>query len=401
MIPVAGVPYWRLSSFYFWYFALLGTWLPFWGLYLQSQGYSAAEVGYIVAVMMGTKIVAPSLWGWLAQRSGNRTGVIRIGSLAALLCFCGVFVDGGFWWLLLVVAAYSFFWNAVLSQFEVVTLSHLRGNEHWYSRVRVWGLLGFIAAVSVVGVVLDIITLQRLPVVLVTILLFIWISSLIVGERAAEHTHDSAAPGLAVLLRKPSILAFFAVCFLLQVSYGPYYTFFSIYLEALDYSKLVIAGLWSLAVIAEVVLFLYVHRLMVRFSLRQILLWSLALTVLRWQLTAEFPGVLAVLLVSQCLHAASFGAFHSAAVEIIRRNFGRDQGHGMALYSGLSYGAGGAAGAAISGLIWEFSSYAAFVGAAALALLALVISWIWLREEGGGAHEPIADTDLVMINSQQ
>ncbi len=403
MIPVAGVPYWRLSSFYFWYFALLGTWLPFWGLYLQANGYSAAEVGYIVAVMMGTKIVAPSLWGWLAQHDGNRTRVIRFGSLAALLCFCGVFTGEGFWWLVLVVGGYSFFWNAVLSQFEVVTLSHLRGSEQWYSRVRVWGSLGFIAAVSGVGWLLEVVTLQRLPVILAVILTLIWLSSLMVSERSSGVVENEPdAPGVGALLRRPAVVAFFVVCFLLQVSYGPYYTFFSIYLEAKQYSKPVIGALWSLGVFAEVVLFMLVHQLMLRFTIRRILLVSLGLTALRWLLTAEFPQNLWVLIFSQCLHAASFGAFHSVAVEIVRRTFGRHQGHGMGLYSGLSYGAGGAVGAALSGMIWDYSSYYAYLSAAVVALLALLISWIWLRDDALGDGQTVATGPaIVMMNSQQ
>ncbi|HEY5719262.1 MAG TPA: MFS transporter, partial [Gammaproteobacteria bacterium] len=86
-------PYWRLSGFYFVYFASLGALLPYWGLYLQDRGHDALAIGQLMAVLMATKIVAPHLWAWLADRRGRHMPIVRFGSLAALVCFAGVLVD--------------------------------------------------------------------------------------------------------------------------------------------------------------------------------------------------------------------------------------------------------------------------------------------------------------------
>ncbi len=152
---LAGVPYWRLSGFYFFYFALLGTWLPYWALYLKSLAFSSSEIGVLTALVMGTKIIAPNVWGWLADRYGRRIRIIRWGAFLSLLAFSGVYLRQDFWWLALVVVSYSFFWNAVLAQFDVVTLSHLAGRYARYSQIRVWGSVGFIVAVLGVGWWLD------------------------------------------------------------------------------------------------------------------------------------------------------------------------------------------------------------------------------------------------------
>ncbi|HEY3698172.1 MAG TPA: MFS transporter, partial [Spongiibacteraceae bacterium] len=117
---MAAIPYWRLSSFYFFYFARLGAWLPFWPLYLRELGYSAAAIGVLSGILQGTKIIAPNIWGWLADRSGQRARIIRAGAFAATAIFSIIFWRRDFTALILIVAGYSFFWNAVLAQFEVL-----------------------------------------------------------------------------------------------------------------------------------------------------------------------------------------------------------------------------------------------------------------------------------------
>lgn len=379
--------YGRLSSFYFFYFALLGAWLPFWPLYLQHLGYGATAIGVLAAIMQGTKIVAPNVWGWLADKTGARLRIIRIGACTAMLLFAGVFWRHDFAWLVFVVAGYSFFWNAVHAQFEVVTLGHLGVHYQYYSRIRVWGSIGFIGAVVGLGFAFDSLSLQWLPPMLLALLACIWFSSLAVSEPRAERGAALEKVGsLRGILRQPVAIAFFGSCFLLQAAHGAYYTFFSVWLERNGYSRTHTGLLWSLGVIAEVVLFLVMHRLLQRFSLRDILLASLALTVLRWLLTAWLVGSVPVLLFAQCLHAASFASYHACAVELVRRLFaGGHQGQGMALYSGLSYGLGGASGALVSGALWNVSPAGTFVLAALLSALALLIAWRWIRFDAAHA----------------
>ncbi|WP_101760364.1 MFS transporter [Oceanicoccus sp. KOV_DT_Chl] len=372
----SSVPYWRLSSFYFFYFALLGAWLPFWPLYLQDLGFNATDIGYLAGIMMATKIIAPNLWGWLADVTGRRMAIIRGGSLAALIIFLGIFINQSFWWLALVIAGYSFFWNAVLAQFEVATLSHLNGRYQRYSQIRLWGSVGFIVAVALLGFYFDWYAVTVLPWVIVLLLLGIWLSSLLVDEKKPLTSNHQSTPLLTSVLKQPAVIAFLVSCFLLQVSHGPYYTFFSVYLEDHGYSRSITGLLWSLGVLAEVVVFIFMHRLLNRFSLRLIMLASLLLSVIRWLLIAAFVDSWPVLIVSQCLHAATFGSFHAFAVEMVRRTFkGGLEGQGMALYSGLSFGAGGAVGAVLSGWVWDISAELTFYAAAMVCLVALILAY--------------------------
>ncbi|GAA5316014.1 MAG: major facilitator superfamily domain-containing protein 6 [Candidatus Pelagadaptatus aseana] len=378
MIP-EGLPYWRLSAFYFFYFGLLGAIVPFWGLYLQSLGFSALQIGYLGAILMGTKIVAPNLWGWLGDRLGQRLRILQVGCLLAIICFLIILFKHSFAWVALSVALFSFFWNAVLPQFEVVTLAHLGNSPQFYSRIRVWGSIGFVLVVLGLGLFFDVVDIRYLPWVMLFMLCLIWFSSLSVSEKPFTVGHGKHQP-LWQTICEPHVLSFLVCVFLLQVSHGSYYTFYSVYLEALSYSRSTIGVLWALGVVAEVLVFLVMHRVMHRYSLRQILLFSLSMTVVRWWLIGCYADSAAVLIFAQGLHAFSFGCCHAVAIEFVRRHFhGEIQGQGQALYTAASFGAGGAVGAFISGLVWALSPVLSFALSALFAALALLVVWLGLR----------------------
>ena len=368
-----SVPYWRLSSFYFFYFALLGAWLPFWPLYLEAHDFTAADIGYLAGIIMGTKIIAPSIWSWIGHHSGRRVFIIRLGAFAACLCFAGIYIDNSFWALAVVVTGFSFFWNAILAQYEVLTLDHLQGKSERYTQIRVWGSVGFIAAVAGLGWSFDWLSILWLPLFLLLLLLAIWGSSLLVSEPQHIEPQGDDQHSMAGLIKQPVVIAFLVCCFLQQLAHGPYYTFFSLYLEDYGYNKTSIGLMWSLGVVAEVLVFLVMHRLLLRFTLRAIMLCSILLSALRWLLIAFFVDSLPILLLAQCLHAASFGTFHAFAVEMVRRSFPGHEGQGMALYSGLSFGAGGAVGAVVSGWLWQHSPVGTFIAAAMICIIAFII----------------------------
>jgi PPP family 3-phenylpropionic acid transporter len=378
------MPYWRLSGFYFFYFASLGALVPYWGLYLKSLGFSANDIGIFMAIVIGTKIVSPNIWGWIADHMGKRMLIVRIGCLLAAIAFAGVFISSNYWWLVAVMIFFSFFWNAALPQFEATTFNYLGDRTHRYSSIRLWGSVGFIIAVVVLGSVLEQQSAAVLPFALVILFVGIWLMSMLVPEHAAKHLVVDHVPMLYIL-KRPQVVALLVACFLMQMSHGPYYTFYSIYLEEHNYSRSLIGQLWSLGVIAEVGVFLGMHLLVPKLGLRFLLLLALALTVIRWILVGYFVDTLWILIVAQTLHAASFGIYHACAIELIHRYFpNRHQGKGQALYSSISFGAGGAVGSLYSGALWESAgAHVAFTVAAIVALLAFVISWVWIRPTVG------------------
>ncbi|NEX21693.1 MFS transporter [Thiorhodococcus mannitoliphagus] len=376
------MPYWRLSSYYLFYFASLGALVPYWGLYLQNQGLSALAIGQLMAILSGTKIVAPMLWGYIVDHTGHRMRVVRLGALLSVLGFATVFLAHGFWQLALAMFLFSFFWNASLPQMEAVTFNHLGAQPSRYALVRVWGSVGFILVVAALGLSLETGPLSMVPVWVLVLVVGIWLSALVVPDSAPEQS-EHAAVSLRSLLTKPSVIAFFAACFLMQLSHGIYYAFYSIHLESSGYSSVAVGNLWALGVVAEVLVFLVMHRLLDRFGARRVLLWSLALAVVRWLAIGAFVETLAIQLVAQVLHAATFGTFHASAIHLVHHIFpGRTQGRGQALYNSLSFGAGGAAGSLIGGMLWASQGPLVTFGVGAVAVfVGWFVALLWMNAE--------------------
>lgn len=376
-----SIPYWRLSGFYFFYFASLGVLIPYWSLYLKSLGYNSLVIGSLIAILPATKLVAPYIWGWLADHSRRSMLIIRIASILALLSFALVFVNDQLWWLTIAMLLFSFFWNAVLPQFEAMTLNHLGDDSHRYSMIRLWGSLGFIVVVVLIGDLLQEYDAEVIPLAVLATFFLISLSSFLVPEKLnTPHTDHSP---ISQVIKQPRVLAFLVVCFLMLCSHGPYYTFYSIYLKDHGYTAYMTGVLWAVGVLAEVIIFLLMHRLLPMFGARKLLILTLLLTSLRWLLIGFFVDELSVLFFAQLLHAFSFGVFHAVGIALVHNYFtGSHQGRGQALYSSVSYGAGVAVGSLLSGLVWDrWGATVLFVAAATCTLIAMVIIWRYLMDD--------------------
>ena len=376
------LPYWRLSGFYFFYFAAVGCFLPYWALYLQSLGFNHSQIGLLMAILPATKVISPTLWGWLADHTGRNIALIRVSSCLTAASFALVFKEDSFVWLALTIFLVSFFWNAPMPLFEALTLSYLRQDSHRYTSIRIWGSIGFVLAVFAVGWALDaFLAMACLPWLVLGQFLFMALVSLVLPGRSMQ-VHGIVAGSLRAIFQRKGVIAFFLVCLLVQISHGPYYSFFSVYLKESGYNASQTGLLWSLAIVAEILLFSVFHRVSRRINLRGVMLAGTALSVLRWFLIAWWVDNTVLLIVAQLLHAASFGANHVAAIQFIHKHFAwPHQSKGQALYGSLSFGLGGMLGSYASGEVWVSLGPAfVFSAAAGLCLAALLIVWGWVEK---------------------
>ncbi len=266
------LPYRRLSGFYFGYFAALGVIVPYWTLYLQELGFKSTDIGELMAIWTSGRILAPSFWAWFTEQIGQPMRIVRWSILMTTLCFSLIFGVNEFWKIAAITVLFSFFWNAALPQFEVVTITHLGSQFQRYSRIRVWGSIGFIALSLMVGKLLETESLYIIPLIIFATFVGTWLVSLSIPE-SKSLPHENADVSFKEILFQPAVLALLIGCFLMQASHGAYYTFYSPYLAAHGYSKTWIGALWSLGVLAEVVLFLVMPNLSSRFNNIALFYW--------------------------------------------------------------------------------------------------------------------------------
>lgn len=368
-------PFFRLSSFYFFYFASIGAFVPYWSVYLESLGFTPGEIGELIAISMMTKLIAPYLWGWIADHRGNRLRVIRWTSFLAALSFAGIFMDQSYWSMALVLGVFSFFWHAALPQFEAVTLNHLGVNRMRYSLIRLWGSVGFIVVVIGLGYWFEHFGVGVLPLLFVVLLLMIWLVSALTTARPEPQSGYEHLQIRRVITQGP-VLIFLIAAFLMQLSHGPYYTFFSIYLQDHGYTASRVGELWAVGVIAEIGVFLFAHQWLDRHGALRLFQLAILITAARWLLLANFVDSLLILILIQTLHAASYGLFHAASIELVHQYFpGKLQGRGQALYASASFGLGNALGSWSSGHLWGiYGDKTTYILAATICFIGFLVS---------------------------
>lgn len=377
-----AVPYWRLSAYYFLYFAFIGVYSPYFALYLQSLSFSAWDISVLMTQIQIMRLIGPMFWSSLVDRCGHRMTVVRLTSAVMLAVFCLLFVVEGFDAVLLTMCVFSFFWVAALPLMETLTFDHLRLDPGRYSRVRVWGSISFVVVVLGVGALLDRWPPSSLLWFCGLSLAATFLCALLVPEAPMATEHEAALP-IGAILRQKRVVALLSSSFAMAAAHGVLNIFYTIFLSEHGYAKATIGSLWTLGVLVEIGIFIAMPRIVRRFSARQVLLACFAAATLRFVSIGLFVDSLVVLAVLQLLHGLTFGASHAASISAVNRWFpGRTRARGQALYSSISFGAGGAVGGLSSGLVWDaLGGAAAFAFGSAYALAGLAVVFFWVTAE--------------------
>ncbi len=371
-----------LAPVYLFYFGALGILIPFWAPYLRDLGLDPVQIGQIMAVYLAWRLIAPTAWGWMADHSGRRMLLVRLAAILSAVAFALVSRRTDYLGLLVFMSLFAIFWTALIPQYEANTLSVLGPRIASYGRIRLWGSVGFILAVVAGGWWFDLNGLDSVPTIAAALIGLVALSSFLTPSGPQVPEEPDQLP-LGRILRQPRVIALLLVALLVQAAFGPYYVFFTVYLEELGYARTTIGILWALGVAAEIAVFLYSPWLFRVFSRRSLLAGALGFAVLRWCLTAAFADNLALLVFAQLLHMASFGLFHAVAVVCVHDFFpGKTHGRGQALYSSAGFGAGGALGSLYSGYSWSLlGPQAMFWIAAGLVAVALIIAVVWIHPD--------------------
>jgi len=371
--------YWRLSRFYFFYYFFVGLFVPYWGLYLQSKSFTAFQIGILLSLFQISRIFAPNFWGWLADHTNKRARWIRLASFIGCLGYIGVFWADSFFHIFFVMMSMSLFTSSTIPLAESLTLSHLASTNGSYSNIRLWGSVGFIVASFFLGILIDRYSVTVLVWALLFTQLIILFLSFSIPDKKFELIGDTKRP-IFKILKKPEVISLLIGCALMVSSHGLLYNFYSIFLKEQGYSSSLIGILWSIGVIFEIFIFILMPKILGKFNLKEVLLISLFLAVIRFFLIGNYVNILWVLILAQILHAATFGSFHVASVELVSVHFNREHhSRGQSIYNSITYGVGGTIGGLGGGLmIDQYGAASTFMFSSILPLIGFIVIFFGL-----------------------
>jgi PPP family 3-phenylpropionic acid transporter len=363
-----------IGSQYFLYFGVLGIFLPFFNLYCYHLGFSGLRIGILSAVRSVVMVLFPLIWGALADRLNARRPIYILCNFSSALIWMLYLFTVDFWPMLVITVFYGIFYAPIISFLEAFTMDLLGREKKSYGRIRAWGSISFIITVLMLGKIIDLYSVEIIVVlILAGSLMLSTISTRIPDIQIAKKNRLTPE---AKSLAQRRVLVFLFCAFLMLVSHGAYYGFFSIHLENLGYGTTFIGLAWALASTAEILVMIRSDQIFNRFSLEAVLIFSFMVAALRWFILFFAQSVPAILL-SQGLHALTYGTFHMASILYIDR-LAPDKAKtlGQAVNNAVTYGLGLMVGFFINGYLFEITgSFALFIISSLIALSGGLFFW--------------------------
>ncbi len=369
MVSTASLHHIRL--FYAAYFAAMGLILPFFPVYLYQVGLDLVAVGLMTGLLASAKVIAPPLLGhWLDRGAHDARRFLVVASLvAALFALSFNAVASHVVWLAVVVFLFGVLWSAILPLTDGLSVTVSEANFTDYGRLRVWGSIGFVLASLAGGAWLSGAQMMHFPWWLAALMLVTAVAAsgfpFLPRQEAREEGGDGFSRALILLL---------AAGFVMQLSHGAYYGFFSLYLIDRGYAGWQIGAFWVLGVAAEIILMWRWSRSIQQAAPALVINICFMLAALRWA-GIGFSTAMWFLALLQLLHAATFAAFHIVAVTWVKR-LSSSSRHTAAQgwYSAMGFGLGNTVGIMACGVLVDRFGYApAFYVCAVVALAGLLL----------------------------
>ena len=364
-----------LALSYFTYFFSYGIFLPFWGVWLKGEGIPPETIGILlgaglVARFLGSLLIAPRV-----KDPSHLVTALRLLALLTLAFAIGFCFGNGWGWLMLVIAGFNLFFSPLVPLTDALAATWQKQITMDYGRVRLWGSLAFVIGSALTGQMVSVwghnAILYSLIISILAMLLGMMLKPSVMPQGEAR-SHSEADRSLWEMLKEGPVWRFLLCVTLLQGAHAGYYSFGSIYWQEAGYSASTIGYLWSLGVVAEVIIFASSNFLFRRWNARNLLLLSACCGVLRRGLMASSTE-LGWLLVIQILHCGTFTVCHLAAMRFIAARKGPEVIRLQAVYSALAMGGGIAIMTVIAGFLFEHLQGGVFWVMAAVALPAMFI----------------------------
>lgn len=364
-----------LALSYFTYFFSYGIFLPFWGVWLKGEGIAPETIGLLlgaglVARFLGSLLIAPRV-----KDPSHLVTALRLLALLTLAFAVGFCFGNGWGWLMLVIAGFNLFFSPLVPLTDALAATWQKQITMDYGRVRLWGSLAFVIGSALTGQMVSVWGHNAILYSLILSVLAMLLGMMLkpsVMPQGETRTQSGPDRSLREMFKEGPVWRFLLCVTLLQGAHAGYYSFGSIYWQEAGYSASTIGYLWSLGVVAEVIIFASSNFLFRRWNARNLLLLSACCGVLRWSLMA-YSTELGWLLVIQILHCGTFTVCHLAAMRFIAARKGPEVIRLQAIYSALAMGGGIAIMTVIAGFLFEHLQGGVFWVMAAVAVPALFI----------------------------
>ena len=357
--------FFKLSAFYFFYFAAVGIYIIFLPKVLLDIGYSTYDIGIILALAPLMRFVTPFLF--LKHIKLNQR-VFKISLIISIISASLFYVTiNNFYAFILNNGILGICLSLILPYIETIALTEL-GKER-YGKSRLYGSIGFMLVALVLAKFLhtpEVALHYYLAMTLLTALFsFLILKYDVVHENTTKNKNTKS---FSMLKYWP----FWLSLFLMQVSFGGFYNFFTIYETSNGISLEMVSYLWSFGVVCEIFM-LYFQAPILKNNLLTIIKFSIFITAIRWLLLYLYADSLIITFLTQAIHAFSFGLYHSAVILCLYSLY-KDKKLAQQFMYGVAYGLGGFVGAIISGWLYSdklflYSAIIAFLSFISLSLM--------------------------------
>lgn len=364
----------RLAFFYGAIFASVGVFLPYWPIWLESRGLSPVEIGLIISASFWPRIVTSLVIPNLADRFGRRRLAMTLMTALTLIGLLAFALVSDFWLFMLLGLLTGATWSCILPLAEAIGLERTASAGLDYGRIRLWGSITFIL-MSIIGGF----SLERAGAPMIFILLIGTTSlTLIACLTMPESEHLPAGSGSAHLGRlfvRPDLWLLVIASSMIQASHTLLYNFGSIHWRAAGYGETTIGWLWAEGVIAEILLFMFSAKLIRRMPLVRLLVIAGCLAVIRWVLNG-LTSSLPLLILTQALHAASFGLTFLATLHYLRETTPPElQASAQGFYAAIGFAPLSGLISLISGWLYGAAAGQAFFAMAGMAALGTALAF--------------------------
>ena len=347
--------YW-LGLGYFTYFFAYGIYLPFWGVWLEGSGMKPEQIGLLLGCGMIARFTGSLLIASRVTNPSQLVNALRLLALITLLFALG-FCFGSQWlWLLFVMVGFNLVFSPLVPLSDALAATWQRQIALPYGPVRLWGSLAFVISSALTGVLVNQFSYQAILMLLCAgcgaMLAGMLLRPAVMPQGTSKQGSHAGWQVWLQMLRENAVWRFMLCVTLMQGAHAAYYGFSAIYWQQAGYSASVVGYLWSLGVVAEIVIFAFSNRLFRRWRARDLLLLSGIAAIVRWSLMAATTD-LGWLIVAQILHCGSFTVCHLAAMRFIASREGSEVIRLQSLYSALAMGGGIAIMTMVCGVLFQ------------------------------------------------